>query len=58
MKQFAVRVDVTMSGVFYVEAETEEDAENMAADMVITASDLRHFCHVGTEVLDVEESED
>lgn len=59
-KEYAVNVDVTMSGTVYVKAASKEEAEKIVErEMSFTPSDLRNFYHVGpNHVLEVNESEE
>lgn len=57
-KTYEVMVDVVMSGYFYIEADTPEEAEKAAKDKSVVASDLRHFCCNRIDILDVEECEE
>ena len=57
-KTYEVKVDVTMSGSFYIEAESEEEAERIAKEQGVVPADLRNFCHIGTDVVETTESED
>lgn len=57
-KTYEVKVDITMTGSFYIEADSEEEAKRIAHDKRIVASDLRNFYENGIEIVDVEESED
>ena len=57
-KTYEVRVDVVMTGSFYIEASSPEEAEAKAREMSVVSSDLRNFINNGIEVVDVEESED
>ena len=56
MKEYAVQVDITMSGTIYVNAENEEEAEAAAYGKAgyYQASDLRNFINVTREIVDVE----
>ena len=60
MKEYAVTVDIVMSGVIYVKAENEDEAKAAAYGKAgyYVASDLRNFINVTREVVDVEEAED
>ena len=57
MKEYAVTVDITMSGTIYVKANSQEEAEAMAYGKAgyYTASDLRNFINVTREVIESEE---
>lgn len=59
-KEYAVNVDVTMSGTVYVKAASEEEAQRIVErEMVFTPSDLRNFYHVGpNHVLEVKTEEE
>lgn len=57
-KTFEVVVDVVMSGNFYIEADTPEQAEKIAKNKSIVASDLRHFYCNRIDTLDVAECEE
>lgn len=54
LQEFEVQCDVTFSGSFYVNAETEEEAKAKVKGMSIVPSDIRNFCHFSTDILDVE----
>lgn len=54
MKEYAVNCDITFSGTFYVEAMSEEDAENKVKTRSVVPSDIRNFYHFDTQILDVE----
>lgn len=58
MKEYAVKIDVIMSGTVYVNAESEQEAERTAKEMGFVASDLRNFIHIGTDVIETEENEE
>lgn len=49
-KTYAVKVDVTMGGFFYVEADSPEEAERIVNEKRITPSDLRNFFHLDTDI--------
>ena len=53
INSYEVNVDVTMGGWLYVDAESKEEAERIAKEKLLVASDLRNFCHLSTEVIDV-----
>lgn len=53
MAEYEVQIDVTMSGTLYITADNEEQARKVAEAMQFVASDLRNFCQVSTEVVDV-----
>ena len=57
MKEYAVTVDITMSGTIYVKANSQEEAEAMAYGKAgyYTASGLRNFINVTREVIESEE---
>ena len=57
MKEYAVTVDITMSGTIYVKADSQEEAEAMTYGKAgyYTASDLRNFINVTREVVESEE---
>lgn len=57
MAQFAVQVDVTMSGTFYVEANSKEEALKKAEQKSVVASDLRNFSHIITSSIDAEQED-
>ena len=57
-KTYEVKVDVTMTGSIYIEADSPEEAKHMACNKRIVASDLRNFYENGIEVVEVGESED
>lgn len=57
IKTYEVKADVTMSGCFYIEAESPQEAEEEAKKRVF-AYDLRDFYHLKTEVLNVQECEE
>lgn len=60
MKEYAVTVDIVMSGSIYVKAENEEEAKAIAYGKAgyYVASDLRNFINVTRKVVDVEEVEE
>lgn len=60
MKEYAVTVDITMSGIIYVKADSQEEAEAEAYGKAgyYTASDLRNFINVTREVVESEEVKD
>jgi hypothetical protein len=47
-----------MSGSFYIEADSPEEAERIAKDKSVVASDLRHFCCNRIDTLDATECEE
>lgn len=58
MAQYAVQVDVTMSGTFYVEANSKEEALQKAEQKSVVASDLRQFSHIMTSSIDAEQEDE
>ena len=57
MKEFEVICDVTFSGSFFVEAETEDEARQKVMNKQVVPSDIRNFVHFETDIQDVHESE-
>ena len=57
-KTYEVTVDVVMSGSYYIEADSPEEAERIAKDKSVVASDLRHFCCNRIDTLDATECEE
>ena len=60
MKEYCVFVDVIMSGVYYVDAENEEQAKNVVRDMFEKnpcAAARKADSFVGFRIEDVEEVE-
>ena len=55
MKEFCVNCDVTVSGSFYVNANSEEEARRIVEDMHPTNYDIRDFYYFDKEIQDVEE---
>ena len=58
MKEFAVYVDITVSNVLYVEAESEEEASKIAKEMVEEEPYYYSGCactYVGCEVYEAVE---
>ena len=55
MKEFCIRVDVTMSGDVYIDANSKEEAIAKLNKMNFTASDLRNFSVIGKDIIDIEE---
>lgn len=54
LQEFEVQCDVTFSGSFYVNAETEEEARRIVMSKSPVPSDIRNFCHFSTDILEVE----
>ena len=57
-KIYSIYLDVTMAGYLDVEAESAEEAETIAKETKFVPSDLRHFNHIATDVVEVEENDD
>lgn len=59
MKEYAVKIDVTMTGTIYVQAFNEKEAEKLALNKTknCVASDLRSFAYLSSEIVDIEEDE-
>ena len=57
-KTYEVTVDVVMSGSFYIEADNPEEAERIAKDKSVVASDLRHFYCNRIDTLEATECEE
>ena len=57
MAQFAVQVDITMSGTFYIEANSKEEALKKAEQKSVVASDLGNFSHIMTSSIDAEQED-
>ena len=58
MKEYCVNCDVTVSGNFYVNANSEEEARQIVRDMHPTIYDLRNFYFFSTEIQEVEEMDE
>lgn len=58
MKEYCVNCDVTVSGNFYVNANSEEEARKIVRDMHPTLSDLTNFYFFSTEIQEVEEMDE
>lgn len=56
MKEFEISCDVTFSGSFFIEAETEEEARQIVMNKQVVPSDIRNFVHFSTDVQDVYET--
>ena len=57
MKEYGVVCDITFSGTYYVEAETEEEARRLILNKQFVPSDIRNFYHFNTDIQDVEVDE-
>ena len=59
MTEYEVQMDVTMSGSFYVYANSEKEAREKIKEMypVFVPSDLRFFHEIGREIVDLYETE-
>lgn len=56
-KTYKVKIDVTMGGNIYIEAETEEEAQRKVMDKNFISSDLKNFWLVGSDIVEIEEDE-
>ena len=54
MKEYRVDCDVTFSGSFYVEANSEEEAQEIIKNKQVVPSDIRNFYHFSTQVTEIE----
>ena len=57
MKEFEISCDVTFSGSFFIEAETEDEARQTAMNKQVVPSDIRNFVHFSTDIQDIFETE-
>lgn len=55
MKEFCIKVDVTMSGDVYIDANSKEEAIAKLNKMYFTASDLRNFYQIDVQIVEIEE---
>lgn len=55
MKEFCIRVDVTMSGSVYVDANSKEEAIAKVDKMNFKSSDLKDFYQIDVQIVDIEE---
>ena len=55
MTEFCVNCDITFSGNYYVEAETEDEARKIVQNKQFVPSDIRNFYHFDTSINEIEE---
>ena len=53
MKNYHVYVDVTFSGTIEIKAKTKKEAKELAKSLHFVGSDVRHFSHIKTSVVDI-----
>ena len=54
MTEYRVDCDVTFGGSFYVEANSEEEAQEIIKNKQVVPSDIRNFYHINTQVIEIE----
>lgn len=58
MKKFNIKIDVTLSGDIEIEAETEEQAREIALSKAFFPYELTYFHFLTSEIYDAEEITD
>lgn len=53
MRNYQVYVDITFSGTIEVKAKTKKEAKEIAKNLSFVASDVRHFSHIKTSVVEI-----